>query len=239
MRRCLIIVALVVALVWLTRLAANGLAQPAAAPAQPAVGPAQPAFAPGQPPAAPVAPMPPANVVPAAPAQPPNRVLEVPEHGYGPTADVAQQNATKEAQYWVEAYLKEHFPDLHVTPDADYLKTEYLTEIGVIRVDKPTERDFHDLGKGFEAVAHVDLSDPNLRKMQEKVDEARRKDLEPEVTKRHLLVGRILGSFVALFLVIFGYIKLEELTRGYYTTLLRVGAGAVVLLAVVGLFWPL
>ena len=36
--------------------------------------------------------------------------------------------------------------------------------------------------------------------------------------------------------MVFGYIKLEELTRGYYTTLLRVGAGAVVLLAVLGLF---
>ena len=42
---------------------------------------------------------------------------------------------------------------------------------------------------------------------------------------------------MALFLVVFGYIKLEwPLTRGYYTTLLRLGAGAVVLLTVLGLF---
>ena len=66
--------------------------------------------------------------------------------------------------------------------------------------------------------------------------QARSARLEPIRSQRHLLVGRILGSFVALFLVIFGYIKLEELTRGYYTTLLRMGAGAVVLMAVLGLF---
>ena len=46
---------------------------------------------------------------------------------------------------------------------------------------------------------------------------ARRARLEPAVTQRHLLVGRILGSFVALFLVVFGYIKLEEL-NGAATT---------------------
>ena len=78
--------------------------------------------------------------------------------------------------------------------------------------------------------------------MQVEVDRgAAGETLEPAVTHaRYLLVGRILGLFVALFLVVFGYIKLEEsLMRGYYTTLLRLGAGTVVLSGGVGPFlWP-
>ncbi len=144
----------------------------------------------------------------------------------------------------MESFLQEKFPDLHWTSDPDhperlpeYLKVTYLQEIGVIRADPPLEGKFLD-ENGYEVVAHVDVSDPNLRKMQQKVDETRLKDPKfvEVVQSRHWLVYRILASLVALFLVVFGYIKLEELTRGYYTTLLRLGAGAVVLLTVLGLF---
>jgi len=131
----------------------------------------------------------------------------------------------------------EQIPDLHATSESEYLKVTYLKEIGVIRVDEAQPST--SLGKPcYEVVAHYDVSDSNLRKMQDKVDEARKKDpeLEKSVTQRHWLVYRILVSFLALFLVIFGYIKLEELTRGYYTMLLRLGAGAVVLLTVLALF---
>ena len=41
---------------------------------------------------------------------------------------------------------------------------------------------------------------------------------------------------MALCLVVRGYLRLEDLTRGYYTALLRLTAGAVVLLTLAGLF---
>ena len=169
MRRCLIIVALVVALIWLTRLAASGPRPPAA--------PGQQAAAPAPPPAAPVLPIPPQPVQ-TMPVQPSDRVWEVPEHGFGGTAEAAQQSAVEKARDSVARFLDQRFPELHAAPEAGYLQIGYLKDIGVIRVDAATPRDFHDdvLGRGYEAVAHVDVSDPNLRKMQEKVDDARKKD---------------------------------------------------------------
>lgn len=231
MRRCFVIIGLVLAAVWFAHLAVHlGAQPPSKVPPPRFVGPVGPVPATPIPPGVPPAPAEPvAQAAPAAPQS--GRVWEV--YGRGKTENDAQQRALENAADSVDTFLKEKVPDVHWAPKAGYLQ-----DIGAVRVDKPTEKDFHDpdLGTGYEAVAHVDMTDPNLRKMQEKVNEERQKELAPEVWNRHLLVGRILGSFVALFLVVFGYIKLEELTRGYYTTLLRLGAGAVVVLAVAGLF---
>ncbi len=162
---------------------------------------------------------------------PSDRVWEEP--AYGQTRSDAEQVALDLARQSVEDYLDRRFHDIGWKPTS-----EDLLQLGVVRIEvQPPDPQLEGPRKeSYLATAYVDVSDPNLRKMQVEVDEARRARLEPAVTQRHLLVGRILGSFVALFLVVFGYIKLEELTRGYYTTLLRLGAGTVVLLAVLGLF---
>ena len=151
--------------------------------------------------------------------------------GFGQTEKDAQQQAQESARDKVQAYLNDNFPDLGWAPSADY-----LDRIGAVRVDPPRPVDLKDLGKGYEAVARIDLTDAKLSVMQEKVNEARRKALEPVVSERHLIAGRILAALVAVFLVMAGYLRLEELTRGYYTTLLRLGAGAVLALTVLGLF---
>jgi hypothetical protein len=164
----------------------------------------------------------------AAGAQPSDRVWTV--SGYGETKNDAQQRALDNARASVETWLDERFHDLGWSPAADE-----LVRMGAVRVDEPKPGTFGEI-KGYEAVAHVDVNDPQLRKMQGKVDEARERALEPVVTERHAIVGRFLAAFVALFLVMAGYLRLEELTRGYYTTLLRLGAAAVVLLTVLGLF---
>jgi len=151
--------------------------------------------------------------------------------GFGQTPKDAQQQALESAHAWVAVYLEDRFPGLGWSPTP-----EYLVRIGSVRVDQPKEVELKDLGKGYEAVAHIDVTDPKLAVMQEQVNEARRKSLAPIVSERHLIVGRVLAGLVAVFLVMAGYLRLEELTRGYYTTLLRLGAGAVLALTVLGLF---
>jgi hypothetical protein len=151
--------------------------------------------------------------------------------GFGQSKNDAQQQAQESARAWVQTYLEGRFPDLGWSPS-----TDYLLRIGAVRVDQPKEVELKDLGKGYEAVAHIDVTDEKLAVMQEQVNEARQKGLEPVVSERHLIVGRVLAAFVAVFLVVVGYLRLEELTRGYYTTLLRLGAGAVLALTVLGLF---
>jgi hypothetical protein len=156
------------------------------------------------------------------------------DSAFGQTQDDARRNALDKGRAKVQQYLDENFPGLH---DLNWSPTaDYLEHIGAVRVDKPMEVELTDLGKGYEAVYRVDLTDPKLAAMQERVNEAQRKALEPVVSERHFLVGRVLAAFVAVFLVMAGYLRLEELTRGYYTTLLRLGAGAVVVLTVLGLF---
>ncbi len=99
----------------------------------------------------------------------------------------------------------------------------------VVKVDEPTLSELDQL-KGYETTAHVDLRSANLVKLQRDVDKDREQAQENLIFWRHLILGRILAALVALFLIVMGYLRLEELTRGYYTTLLRVVAGTALLL---------
>ena len=174
----------------------------------------------------------------AAPARPPragqpsDRPTQ--EKGYGETKNHAEERALENAREAVQLYLDEQFPGLGWKPTSKELGVGDLGVV-VVRPGETKPGEFGDL-KGYEAVAHIDLGDANLHKMQLKVDEARQRAMEPVVSERLAWVGRILAALVALSLVLAGYLRLEELTRGYYTTLLRLGAGAVVLLTVLGLW---
>jgi hypothetical protein len=53
---------------------------------------------------------------------------------------------------------------------------------------------------------------------------------------RHLILARILGGLVAMLLVLGGYLRLEEATRGYYTSLLRLSAVGVLTAVGAGLW---
>jgi hypothetical protein len=150
------------------------------------------------------------------------------EKAYGETIDNARKLAQEKARDKVEGYLEEHYPNIGWRPTI-----QRLLKAGVVTVDDPKQGELDHL-RGYEATAHVDLRDENLRKLQVDVDQAqeqaREQAQENAVFWRHILLGRILAALVALFLIVGGYLRLEELTRGYYTTLLRVGAGAVMLL---------
>ena len=62
---------------------------------------------------------------------------------------------------------------------------------------------------------------------------------QDRVLDRHLLLARVLGGAVAVLLVLAGYLRLEDATRGYYTRLLRLAAIALVALAGVGVWLTL
>jgi hypothetical protein len=147
--------------------------------------------------------------------------------GYGETVDDARERALEKARTSVEEYLENRYPNIGWQPTIQALLAD-----SVVKVDEPNPGNFVADRPGYEATAHVDLRDANLGKLQTKVDQAREQAQENVIFWRHLLVGRILAALVALFLIVSGYLRLEELTRGYYTTLLRVGAGAVLLLIV-------
>src|ERR1700674_5831616 len=83
--------------------------------------------------------------------------------GYGETKNDAQHRALENARGSVQDYLDRKFHDLGWSPS-----TGDLVRLGVVRVDEPKPGTFGDLN-GYEGVAHIDLTDPNLRKMQVEV----------------------------------------------------------------------
>jgi hypothetical protein len=146
--------------------------------------------------------------------------------GYGETGEDARQRALAKARDSVEDYLEKRYPSIGWRPTVENLLAQ-----GVVKVDEPTPSELDQL-TGYETTAHVDLRSANLVKLQAEVDQAREQAQANVLYWRHLLVGRILAALVALFLIVGGYLRLEEMTRGYYTTMLRVGAGAVLVLIV-------
>ncbi len=143
--------------------------------------------------------------------------------GYGETIDDSRERALEKASDTVEEYLEKNYPNIGWRPTVQSLLAE-----GVVRVDDAKQGDFAEL-KGYESTAHIDLRDANLAKLQVDFDQAREHTAANALYWRHLLVGCIMAALVALFLIVSGYLRLEEMTRGYYTTLLRVGAGAALL----------
>jgi hypothetical protein len=146
--------------------------------------------------------------------------------GYGETVEDARQRALEKARDSVEDYLEKRYPSIGWQPTVGNLLAQ-----SVVKVDEPKPSELDQL-KGYETTAHVDLRSANLVKLQAEVDQAREQAQANVLYWRHLLVGRILAALVALFLIVGGYLRLEEMTRGYYTTLLRVVAGAALLLIV-------
>ena len=155
------------------------------------------------------------------------------EPGYGTTTEIAQEEAGKKACAWFQAYLDYKFGDIGWRPEPDE-----LVRLGVVRLDpaRQWQADDPKLPRGYKVAAHVDLTDAALRKLQPEVDRKLREARDQVQFQRNGLAARALAALVALCLVVGGYLRLEDLTRGYYTALLRLGAGAVVLLTVAGLF---
>src|SRR5262249_47504991 len=118
----------------------------------------------------------------------------------------------------VVAYLRSQDPPIEWRPSTEYVDKNLVKERA-----QPKETQDPLLGNVFERTLKVEVDPKHFRDM---VDMDRRE----RVSDRQLFLARILGGIVALLVAVFGYFRLEELTKGYYTGLLRVGA----LLLVVG-----
>jgi hypothetical protein len=85
----------------------------------------------------------------------------------------------------------------------------------------------------WQVVYRVDVTTPKLQELRKL---AMHQALLHRLEQRHKSVLLVLAAVVALLLVVAGYLRLEEATRGYYTGLLRLGAAALLLLAGAGLW---
>jgi hypothetical protein len=151
--------------------------------------------------------------------------LVAPIEGYGETDDDARAQALNNAEDRVLAFLAERrgitkykpsratLQALNILPEAKDLEvTQIDLKIGpmnraIVRLSVTPEQ-FEKLN----ALAHQQAVEAETQERQERAE------------KRQKLAGLGLAGFVALLLVGAGYLRLEEATKGYYTTLLRLAA---------------
>jgi hypothetical protein len=145
--------------------------------------------------------------------------------GYGETAAAADNRALVHAQERVEQLLRERFREANWRPPEKLLTVEFLTDFRVIEPQgKPKTAPGLGDEKAMVARYKVELTRDYVKEVQRIAREQRMQD-------RHLVLARVLGGLVVLLLVLAGYLRLEDMTRGYATTMLRVAAFSLVALA--------
>lgn len=145
--------------------------------------------------------------------------------GFGTTEEKAWSRARENAVTRAKEMLQEHFGGSGWQSLVEQITAAELEREKVIFRRDKAERAEKAGDWEVKAVYRVDLNDPYLRKLAQ---EAR----QQTVVERHELLARVLGGILAVVLVTAAYLRLEEMTRGYATRLLRLAA--VVLLALVG-----
>lgn len=150
--------------------------------------------------------------------------------GYGPTAAAARERALEHACRRVEKLLLDRLGHSGWQPRPEQLEPGYLSRYGVIQPHgEPEVEPRFKNEKVMVARYQVELTSDYLTQVQQSARLER-------VETRHLLLARGLTGLLALLLVTAGYLRLEEMTRGYATHLLRLAAAAVLAL-VAAVLW--
>lgn len=125
-----------------------------------------------------------------------------------PTPEEARQAALSLAQATLLRHLRSREPELQWEPTREFIERRLL---------KSPPR-IVDAADRYRAVV-------TLRLTPESVSEIHRQKREFQAQGRMLWLGKLLAAFVGLLGAVAGYFRLEDLTKGYYTSWLRLGAG--------------
>ncbi len=135
--------------------------------------------------------------------------------GWGKTEADAEQVALDKACKEVNDFLQRQDPPVHWRPSRDFV------DHNLVKERKPEAKELPDLGQMYQATFEVRLEPKDYRDILEH-------DRQDRADQRHVLLGKVVLAILALLLAVFGYFRLEEMTRGYYTLWLRLGALALV-----------
>jgi len=141
------------------------------------------------------------------------------------THEDAEQDALLEAQLRVSTYLRSLQPPVEFLPPLDYLDKHL--------VKKKTEevKDFEEqVGIMRRVQLEVEVS-PGAARELVRMDRADRSH------QRMFWLAKLLAGVVAALAAVSGYVHLDERTKGYYTTWLRLAAATVVGTAGIALWW--
>lgn len=149
--------------------------------------------------------------------------------GEGKTLEDAQEEALETARKRITEKLRSLRPSLGWQPSAGYLREHNMTRV-IRQYERKSELTGLGLLQGVEL--EVTVTDRQLRDMLAEDRHERQRD-------RHVQTFKVLGALLAFGFLFAGYVRLEELCRGFFSGLLKVGLLASLAVVGAGLWWVL
>jgi hypothetical protein len=148
----------------------------------------------------------------------------------------AEESALKRAQAELFTYLRKLSPSVEWKPDLEYIRKN------LVKKREEDLQDFKDKDIGLmrQMVLHLEVSSRQSTEMLRLDREYRAKwrDEYRRLVAEFRMAGlaKVIGGLVAFLAGVAGYIRLDELTKGYYTNWLRLAAASFVAAASAGLW---
>lgn len=133
--------------------------------------------------------------------------------GFGKTAEAAREDALKQAREKVVEHLSQKY-------GSPVLLREDTLQRMTQEVGPPKEEELPVSGLVMKVTLTVQVKPEHVQEWQQQARELR-------MGERQRVAGLGLGGVVVLLLVVVGYLRLEDATKGYYTTWLRLAAASV------------
>lgn len=163
-----------------------------------------------------------------------NGVLTV--TGYGLDIETAKRDAIKEAQKELTSHLQKSNPPVRYwKPSEAYVEASVVPGSGA--QDKGVQVEDGEIGKTW--IVKVRVPDPRFAAEMDAQAKryADRRTRELSVLPRLHILSKSLTAMMVVLLALVGYLRLEELTRGIYTHLLRIGMICLVAAAGAGILF--
>jgi hypothetical protein len=164
------------------------------------------------------------------------------------TRSEAVQDALGKAQSKIAEYLSQQYPGADWQPTTAYVEEHLLCDVNETdafqsggggqvtdvrltkRLIREEVKDFGEqVGTMYRVCLRVGVTPLAQKDIREQVRQIR-------AHQRQLKAAQILASMVAILVTVAGYLRLEDATRGYYTTWLRLAALAFVTLVGAGIW---
>jgi len=187
------------------------------------------------------------------PSPPPSWVVK---GDWSETDDEAVKSALESARAEVTKYLRSQKPPMEWLPDPTWIQQQLLRDfrpddaeleklgfksarevtIGGRAVQVETRHFDEKLGDLRQAALRIEVSQFARNEIEEQERHYQVKQRQDRASLRQGVLVRILGGMVALLAAVACYLRLEDATKGYYTTLLRLAAVGFVALVGAGIW---
>jgi hypothetical protein len=156
---------------------------------------------------------------------PPQIIFSKAVDGWGETRSDAEQMALENARRAVlECFATREDRPMEWRPTLNYINSKLITK-------RDTLEDSEEPLRAWQGVRlSVEIN-------RDRWEEMLQKDRQLRSESRMGMLGKVLAGFVAFLGAVAGYLRLEEMTKGYYTAWLRLAAIGFVSVVGAGIWW--